>query len=98
MTQMVCVCMCVCLYLSFVFVCFRCFYCNRNSFSSVVEGAFYEDIADPVQALMDKDQTIMDYQETVEILKVKVRKLEQLVKLKDKRVEELSRKLSMYES
>eukprot|EP00055_Hartaetosiga_balthica_P006092 m.18732 g.18732 ORF g.18732 m.18732 type:complete len:221 (+) comp5003_c0_seq1:112-774(+) len=71
---------------------------SENSFSSVVDAAFYEDVVDPVQALMDKDQAIMDHQETIEILKVKVRKLEQLVKLKDKRVEELSRKLAMYES
>ena len=36
---------------------------------------------------MEKDQSIMDYQETVEILQVKVRKLEQLVKLKDRRID-----------
>jgi DNA-binding IclR family transcriptional regulator len=41
----------------------------------------------PLQALMEKDQSIMDYQETVEILQVKVRKLEQLVKLKDRRID-----------
>jgi len=45
------------------------------------------------QTLMEKDQTLMDYQETVDILQVKVRKLEQLVQLKDKRIEELTKKL-----
>jgi hypothetical protein len=69
-----------------------------NSFETVVNGASYEDIEDPVQVLMDKDQSIMDYQETVEILQVKVRKLEQLVKLKDRRIDELQRKLHTYEA
>ena len=40
-----------------------------------------------MQVLLEKDQSLMDYQETVEILQVKVRKLEQLVLLKDKRIE-----------
>ena len=70
---------------------------ESNSFAEVLDSPAYEDIEDPVQALMDKDQSIMDYQETIEILKVKVRKLEQLAKLKDKRIEELTRKLAMYE-
>lgn len=48
---------------------------------------------DLAQALLEKDQSLMDYQETVEILQVKVRKLEQLVMLKDKRIEELTKKL-----
>eukprot|EP00049_Salpingoeca_infusionum_P002827 m.60312 g.60312 ORF g.60312 m.60312 type:complete len:236 (-) comp11808_c0_seq1:320-1027(-) len=68
-----------------------------NAFESLVNGATYDDIDDPAQALMDKDQSIMDYQETVEILQVKVRKLEQLVKLKDKRIDELQRRLQAYE-
>ncbi|EGD79056.1 sporangia induced sperm flagellar protein [Salpingoeca rosetta] len=71
---------------------------QHNSFAEVLDSPAYEDIEDPVQALMDKDQSIMDYQETIEILKVKVRKMEQLVKLKDKRIDELTRKLAMYES
>lgn len=48
---------------------------------------YYYILMTHVQALMEKDQSLMDYQETVEILQVKVRKLEQLVKLKDRRVE-----------
>lgn len=57
------------------------------------KGAKAEPPKDLAQALLAKDQTLMDYQETVEILQVKVRKLEQLVLLKDKRIEELTKKL-----
>eukprot|EP01147_Barroeca_monosierra_P005870 gene5870-9067_t len=60
---------------------------DLNGFSDVLDSPAYEDIEDPVQALMEKDQSIMDYQETIEVLRVKVRKLEQLVKLKDKRID-----------
>eukprot|EP00052_Salpingoeca_macrocollata_P005674 m.48951 g.48951 ORF g.48951 m.48951 type:complete len:336 (+) comp14996_c0_seq2:771-1778(+) len=48
------------------------------------------------QVLLEKDQSIMDYQETVEILQVKVKKLEQLALLKDRRIEELTRKLRQH--
>lgn len=58
-----------------------------------INGPSYEEIDDPINAMMEKDQSIMDYQETVDILHVKVRKLEQLVKLKDRRIEELTKKL-----
>ena len=40
-----------------------------------------------LKALLEKDQSLMDYRESVEILQIKVRKLEQLVLLKDKRIE-----------
>jgi hypothetical protein len=43
--------------------------------------------AHPLKALLEKDQSLMDYRESVEILQIKVRKLEQLVLLKDKRIE-----------
>eukprot|EP00730_Choanoeca_flexa_P019262 TRINITY_DN9404_c0_g3_i1.p1 TRINITY_DN9404_c0_g3~~TRINITY_DN9404_c0_g3_i1.p1 ORF type:complete len:223 (+),score=31.22 TRINITY_DN9404_c0_g3_i1:135-803(+) len=68
-----------------------------NSNFDILNGPPYDEIDDPAKALMDKDQSIMDYQETVEILQVKVRKLEQLVKLKDRRIDELTRKLERYE-
>eukprot|EP00051_Salpingoeca_urceolata_P001461 m.41187 g.41187 ORF g.41187 m.41187 type:complete len:203 (-) comp11437_c0_seq3:131-739(-) len=45
------------------------------------------------EALMQKDQVIIDLQETVDILQVKISKLQQLLKLKDKRIEELTDKL-----
>ncbi|EDQ85779.1 uncharacterized protein MONBRDRAFT_38733 [Monosiga brevicollis MX1] len=70
---------------------------SSNSFD-VVSGPPYDEIEDPTQALMEKDQSIIDYQETVEILQVKVRKLEQLVKLKDRRIDELAKKLERFES
>lgn len=55
----------------------------------------YDDLShtDKAKALHEKDHSIMDYQETVDILNVKVRKLEQLVKLKDRRIAELATKL-----
>eukprot|EP00045_Choanoeca_perplexa_P005414 m.45761 g.45761 ORF g.45761 m.45761 type:complete len:214 (+) comp13104_c0_seq3:107-748(+) len=69
-----------------------------NSSFDILNGPPYDEIEDPAQALMEKDQSIMDYQETVEILQVKVRKLEQLVKLKDRRIDELTSKLDRYEA
>jgi len=40
--------------------------------------------------LQDKDQTINQLRETVEILELKIKKLEQLVKLKDAKIGNLS--------
>lgn len=40
-----------------------------------------------LQMMKDPEQSFLDFQETVDILQAKVRKLEQLVKLKDKRIE-----------
>ena len=37
---------------------------------AMVDTTGYEGISDPATALMKKDQSIMDYQETVEILQV----------------------------
>lgn len=68
-----------------------------SRFAEVLKGPSYDEIDDPAEALMQKDQSIMDYQETVEILQVKVRKLEQLVKLKDRRIEDLQRKVDRLE-
>ena len=41
----------------------------------------------------DKDQTIMQLRETVEILELKIKKFEQLVKLKDAKIGNLTSKL-----
>lgn len=40
----------------------------------------------------DMEEQLMDYRETIEILEIKVAKLEQLVRLKDKRIDELKRR------
>jgi hypothetical protein len=42
-----------------------------SRFAEVLKGPSYDEIEDPAQALMQKDQSIMDYQETVEILQVR---------------------------
>ena len=44
--------------------------------------------------LMEKEQTIIDLRETVEILEVKVNKLEALRRLKDQKIAALERKLA----
>ncbi|XP_041866617.1 sperm flagellar protein 1 isoform X2 [Melanotaenia boesemani] len=46
--------------------------------------------------LQEKEQAVMALQETVEILQMKVNKLEHLVHLKDIRIEDLTRHLEMY--
>ena len=38
------------------------------------------------EALLEKDQTIGELRETIEILELKIKKLEQLVKLKDTKI------------
>ena len=44
--------------------------------------------------LLEKDHTITQMKETIEILELKIKKLEQLVKLKDSKIANLSGKLS----
>ena len=44
--------------------------------------------------LQEKDNTIGQLRETVEILELKIKKLEQLVKLKDAKIGNLTNKLS----
>ncbi|CAD8053258.1 unnamed protein product [Paramecium sonneborni] len=41
----------------------------------------------------DKDQVIQDQKETIDILELKIQKLEQLVKLKDSKMQQLTQKL-----
>ena len=43
--------------------------------------------------IAEKDQTIMQMRETIEILELKIKKLEQLVKLKDSKISSLTNKL-----
>lgn len=43
--------------------------------------------------LVEKDHTINQMKETIEILELKIKKLEQLVKLKDSKIANLSGKL-----
>ena len=45
------------------------------------------------EILVEKDHTISQMQETIEILELKIKKLEQLVKLKDSKIANLSGKL-----
>lgn len=45
------------------------------------------------EIILEKDQTIQQLKETIEILELKVKKLEQLVKLKDAKILNLSNKL-----
>lgn len=55
--------------------------------SSVTGGAV------AAAALAEKDQTITELRETVEILELKIKKLEQLVRLKDSRISTLTARL-----
>ncbi|XP_076017043.1 sperm flagellar protein 1 [Genypterus blacodes] len=48
--------------------------------------------------LHEKDQAVMALQETVEILQMKVKRLEHLVHLKDMRIEDLTRHVEMYKA
>ena len=43
--------------------------------------------------IVEKDQTIVQLKETIEILELKIKKLEQLVKLKDAKIGNLTNKL-----
>ncbi len=45
------------------------------------------------EILVEKEQTISQLKETIEILELKIKKLEQLVKLKDAKISNLSNKL-----
>lgn len=44
--------------------------------------------------MSEKDQTIKELKETIEILELKVKKMDQLLKVKDKKIENLIAKLS----
>jgi hypothetical protein len=44
------------------------------------------------EILMEKEQQIRELQETVEILELKIAKLEQLVRLKDNKIQKLLQK------
>jgi flagellar motility protein MotE (MotC chaperone) len=45
------------------------------------------------EIILEKDQTIQQLKETIEILELKVKKLEQLVKLKDDKIRSISQKM-----
>ena len=45
------------------------------------------------EILIEKEQTITQMKETIEILELKIKKLEQLVKLKDAKISNLTNKL-----
>jgi len=54
----------------------------------------YEYQQENPQVLAAKDQTIQELKDTIEILELKIKKLEQLVKLKDSKINTLQNKLS----
>jgi hypothetical protein len=56
-------------------------------------SSHHHDVMVDAAILSEKDATIRDLQETVEILELKIRKLEQLVKLKDSRIQTLTARL-----
>ncbi|XP_044228932.1 sperm flagellar protein 1 isoform X2 [Thunnus albacares] len=60
---------------------------------------FYSDM-DPTLRLIlqEKEQAVMALQETVEILQMKVNRLEHLIHLKDMRIEDLTRHLETYKA
>lgn len=45
------------------------------------------------EIVAEKDNTIVQLRETIEILELKIKKLEQLVKLKDAKIQNLSNKM-----
>ncbi len=49
------------------------------------------------ELLIEKEQTIQELRETIGILEIKLKKFEQLVKLKDQKIHTLSNKLQEYE-
>jgi len=53
--------------------------------------------ADPRLVLQERDLTIDELSETVEILEIKVKKLEQLIRLKDTKIQTMGLRLSQYE-
>ncbi|XP_028982740.1 sperm flagellar protein 1 [Betta splendens] len=60
---------------------------------------FYTDMDPGLRLILqEKDQAVMALQETVEILKMKVSRLEHLVRLKDMRIEDLTRHLDTYKA
>ena len=44
--------------------------------------------------LAEKEQTIQELRETIEIMELKIKKLEQLVRLKDSKIQTLTNKLA----
>ncbi|XP_071336872.1 sperm flagellar protein 1 [Trachinotus anak] len=60
---------------------------------------FYTDMDPTLRTILqEKEQSVMALQETVEILQMKVNRLEHLVHLKDMRIEDLTRHLETYKA
>ena len=49
------------------------------------------------ELLIEKEQTIQELRETIGILEIKLKKFEQLVKLKDQKIHTLTNKLQEYQ-
>ena len=50
------------------------------------------------ELLIEKEQTIQELRETIGILEIKLKKFEQLVKLKDQKIQTLTNNLYKYQS
>lgn len=73
---------------------------NRQKNSKPQHTVQFHSIMDPSFQLIlkEKEQAILALQETVEILQIKVNKLEHLVHLKDTRIEDLTQHLETYKA
>lgn len=83
--------------------------CSTTAKNIVQSGLFYNvcvcstvlgSQVDPTIRLVleEKEQALLALQETVEILQIKVNRLEHLVQLKDMRLEDLTRHLERYKA
>jgi len=63
---------------------------GSSQVSSLLKAAPIIQVPLSNDALADKEQTIQELKETIEIMEVKIKKLEQLVKLKDSKIQALT--------
>ena len=68
-----------------------------NTNENIKEGIDYAHNNVDAEILIEKEQTIQELRETIGILEIKLKKFEQLVKLKDQKIQTLSNKLQKYQ-
>ena len=68
-----------------------------NTNENIKEGIDYAHNNVDAEILIEKEQTIQELRETIGILEIKLKKFEQLVKLKDQKIQTLSNKLQEYQ-
>ena len=66
---------------------------NKNQVYQMFDNQPISNLDGYEQVIQEKDNTITQLRETVEILELKIKKLEQLVKLKDSKISNLTNKL-----